>query len=122
MTVLIWLILLFLLIFILYTQIKYWTHPKKKLKKAFHNGSFYFLDNSDNIRENFFITYKGHLFQGEKYTDNYTNASDVHSIFIWSEQLSSNYKISQEDILYIERIIHSSYPFATINWKNTSTE
>lgn len=117
-----WLLLLLGFIVVLYTPIKYLASSKRKFNKAHKDGTFYFLDNSTNIRENFFITYKGMMFQGEKYTDDQNQSSDVRSIFIWSEHTSTKEKIREEDIRFIERAIRSNYPTATIDWKSTPME
>lgn len=122
MELFLWLLLLLGFIALLYTPIKYLASPKRKFNKAHKDGTFYFLDNSANIRENFFITYKGMMFQGEKYTDNQTKSSGVRSIFIWSEHTSTTEDMNEEDMRYIERAIHSNYPTASIDWKSTKAE
>lgn len=122
MELFLWLLLLLGFIALLYTPIKYLASPKRKFNKAHKDGTFYFLDNSANIRENFFITYKGMMFQGEKYTDDQTKSSGVCSIFIWPEHTSTIEEMKEEDMRYIEQTIHSNYPTATIDWKSTTAE
>lgn len=120
-----WLIrfLLFaLIIFLIYSVIKYLLNPKRKLELAHEQKRYYFLDDQDNVRKNFLITYKGVLFEGEKYLGATDNAFEVISIFIWPHRLSSLKGMVREDLQFIERKIHEQYPNAKIDWKSPIKE
>ncbi|MGM9927893.1 MAG: sigma-w pathway protein ysdB [Bacillus sp. (in: firmicutes)] len=107
-----------LLIILLATLMKFIMNPKRKLHKAQMNGTLYFLDDQKNVRNNFFITYKGLLFQGEKYTDKQNQKEEVQSIFIWSDSSSESHQLHPEERHLLEKTIRSSYPKAQIHWKS----
>lgn len=120
-----WLIrfLLFaLIIFLIYSVIKYLLNPKRKLELAHEQKRYYFLDDQDNVRKNFLITYKGALFEGEKYLGTTENAFEVISIFIWPRNLASLKGMVREDLQFIERKIHEHYPNAKMDWKSPIKE
>ncbi|MGN0514089.1 MAG: hypothetical protein ACI4GD_07405 [Lachnospiraceae bacterium] len=73
------------------------------------------LDDPADVRRNFFITYKGFLFEGEKYPD---HNSEVVSIFIWQHNHTEKENSCQEEILEIEKRISRHYPAARIDWKS----
>ena len=75
-------IILAILIFAFYKILRYVFDPKRKLDEAYERGSYYFYDDVKNVRKNFFISYKGALFEGEKYLGTTDNSFDVISIFI----------------------------------------
>ena len=53
------------IILIIYSGIRYLLHPKRKLELAHEQKRFYFLDDPNNVRKNFLLTYKGVLFEGK---------------------------------------------------------
>lgn len=118
MSLLIRLIIIALLILIFYKVIKYLLNPKRKLDKAYEKGQYYFYDDVKNVRKNFFISYKGALFEGEKYLGTTENAFEVVSIFIWVHDSMKLQGLTKEDFLYLEKEISMNYPKAQINWKN----
>jgi hypothetical protein len=116
-------ILIFLLIiYLLYRAFKYIVNPKRKLELAMEQKKFYFLDDQENVRKNFLVTYKGVLFQGEKYLGTTDRAFDVVSIFVWVENSSSLKGISYEDLKYVETEVLERYPNASIDWKSPLKE
>ncbi|WNS74539.1 sigma-w pathway protein ysdB [Bacillus sp. DTU_2020_1000418_1_SI_GHA_SEK_038] len=120
-----WLIrfLLFaLIIFLIYSVFKYLLNPKRKLELAHEQKRYYFLDDQDNVRKNFLITYKGVLFEGEKYLGTTENAFEVISIFIWPRNLASLQGMVREDLQFIERKVYENYPNAKIDWKSPIKE
>lgn len=120
-----WLIrfLLFaLIIFLIYSVIKYLLNPKRKLELAHEQKRYFFLDDQNNVRKNFMITYKGVLFEGEKYLGTTQNAFEVISIFVWPHDIASLKGMVREDLQFIERKIQESYPNAKIDWKSPIKE
>ncbi|WP_153127452.1 sigma-w pathway protein ysdB [Peribacillus tepidiphilus] len=120
-----WLFRLFLLtafIFIIYTAIKYLLNPKRKLELAHEQKKFFFLDDPENVRKNFLLTYKGVLFEGEKYLGTTDRAFDVISIFIWPKSNAALKGLEREDFLAIEQRIKEYYPTAIIDWKSPIKE
>ena len=83
MGLLIRLLALVLLVLLIYSGIRYLLHPKRKLELAHEKKRFYFLDDPNNVRKNFLLTYKGVLFEGEKYLGTTTDSFDVVSIFVF---------------------------------------
>ncbi|TYS01025.1 sigma-w pathway protein ysdB [Rossellomorea vietnamensis] len=111
-----------LIIYLLYRAFKYIVNPKRKLELASEQKKFYFLDDQENVRKNFLVTYKGVLFQGEKYLGTTERAFDVVSIFVWVENPSLLKGISYEDLKYVETEILERYPNASIDWKSPLKE
>ncbi|MFE8696961.1 sigma-w pathway protein ysdB [Cytobacillus sp. FJAT-53684] len=111
-----------LIIFLIYSTIKYLLNPKRKLELAHEQKRYYFLDDQDNVRKNFLITYKGVLFEGEKYLGTTENAFEVISIFIWPRSIASLKGMVREDLQFIERKVSEQYPNAKIDWKSPLKE
>ena len=110
------------IIFIIYSVIKYLLSPKRKLELAYEQKKFYFLDDPKNIRKNFLLTYKGVLFEGEKYLGTTERAFDVISIFVWTKSPAELKGLTYDDFNIIERKIKSVYPNAKIDWKSPIKE
>lgn len=111
-----------LIIFLIYTVVKYLLNPKRKLELAHEQKRYYFLDDLDNVHKNFLITFKGVLFEGEKYLGTTENAFEVISIFIWPRNLASLKGMVREDLQFIERKVQEYYPNARIDWKSPIKE
>ncbi|MBE3571017.1 MAG: sigma-w pathway protein ysdB [Bacillales bacterium] len=111
-----------LIIFATYSMIKYLLNPKRKLELAHEQKRFYFLDDPNNVRKNFLLTYKGVLFEGEKYLGTTENAFDVVSIFIWPRSTVALKGLVREDFLFIEKKIREHYSSAKIDWKSPVKE
>ncbi|MGF2617330.1 sigma-w pathway protein ysdB [Rossellomorea aquimaris] len=122
MLILIRILVFLLIIYLLYRAFKYIVNPKRKLELASEQKKFYFLDDQENVRKNFLVTYKGVLFQGEKYLGTTERAFDVVSIFVWVENPSLLKGISYEDLKYVETEILERYPNASIDWKSPLKE
>jgi len=119
--VMLWLIRLvifFLILYLLYRSVKYIIDPKRKLELAQEQKRFYFLDDQENVRKNFHITYKGVLFEGEKYLGATEKSFEVVSIFVWSKNISSLKGLTQEDFQYLQNEIKERYPNAKLDWKS----
>ncbi|MCP1145533.1 sigma-w pathway protein ysdB [Lysinibacillus endophyticus] len=107
-----------LIIYLFYKGVRFLTDPKRKLDEAYEKGEYYFYDDVKNVRKNFFISYKGALFEGEKYLGTTENAFEVVSIFVWVHDTMKLQGLTKEDFLYLEKEIQLNYPKAKINWKN----
>jgi hypothetical protein len=122
MVILIRFILFALFIFLIFRLIKYLLNPKRKLELAFDQKRFYFLDDKENVRKNFLLTYKGALFEGEKYLGTTSESFEVISIFIWSKTPDKLKGLTKNDLLFLEKEIKKAYPYAKIDWKSPMKE
>lgn len=111
-------LLLVLILFLVYYLIKYIFNPKRKLEIAHEQKRYYFFDESNNVRKNFLLTYKGVLFEGEKYLGTTNDSFEVVSIFIFPRDLASLKGLSKEDFITIENNVSENYPNAKIDWKS----
>ena len=109
-------IIIALLIFAFYRILRYVFDPKRKLDEAYEKGEFYFYDDVKNVRKNFFISYKGALFEGEKYLGATDHSFDVISIFVSVHNLTELQGLTKDDFLFLQNEIIMSYPFAKISW------
>lgn len=123
MAVFLFRILIIMAVFILaYSALKYIVNPKRKLELAHQKKQFFFFDESQNIRKNFLITYRGVLFEGEKYLGTTENAFEVVTIDVWVKSSDKLKGLNKEDFYFIEKEIVSAYPNAKINWKSPIKE
>lgn len=104
-----------ILIVLLYITIKNINKPVRKLKSAQKRKTFYMLDDPADVRKNFLLTYKGVLFEGEKYPNEFL---EVTSIFIWIHGNSKQEILRPNDLIEIEKRIQRHYPKTSIDWKN----
>lgn len=116
------LIILLLIILLIYSGIRYLLHPKRKLELAHDQKRFYFLDDTNNVRKNFILTYKGVLFEGEKYLGTTTDSFDVISIFVFPRDPGALKGLTKNDFKTIEQHILKHYPTAKIDWKSPIKE
>jgi cbb3-type cytochrome oxidase subunit 3 len=115
-------LLLALILFLVYYLIKYIFNPKRKLELAHEQKKFYFHDDLNNVRKNFLITYKGVLFEGEKYLGTTNQSFEVVSIFIWPRNPSALKGMSKDDFLFLEDKVQDEYLNAKIDWKSPIKE
>lgn len=108
--------ILALLIFAFYKIVRYVFDPKRKLDEAYEKGQFYFYDDVKNVRKNFFISYKGALFEGEKYLGATDHSFDVISIFVSVHNLTELHGLTRDDFTFLQNEILMSYPSANISW------
>ena len=106
------------IIYFFYRGISFLMDPKRKLDEAVEKNSYYFYDDIKNVRKNFFITYKGALFEGEKYLGTTKDSFEVVSIFVWVKDTMTLQGMTKEDFLFLENEINMNYPDAKISWKN----
>ena len=111
-----------IIIYLLYRGIKYLFDPKRKLEIAHEREEYYFHDDAKNVRKNFFLTYNGVMFQGEKYLGESDRSFEVLSIFVWTKDPAKLHGFTIEDFLFLETDIKSSYPNAIIDWKSPIRE
>ncbi|WP_080844481.1 sigma-w pathway protein ysdB [Cytobacillus gottheilii] len=116
------LLLLAIIIFLIYTAVKYLLNPKRKLELAHEQKRYYFYDDENNVHKNFLVTYKGVLFEGEKYLGTTAASFDVVSIFVWPHKVMALKGLVKEDFLFIEKKISEQYPSAKIDWKSPVKE
>jgi cbb3-type cytochrome oxidase subunit 3 len=114
-------ILLLLLFLIVYLVFKSFFNSSRKLETARKHKRFFLLDDED-IRKNFFVTYKGAVFVGEKYIGAEDNGFNVLTVFIWPDNTSSLTGLIKEDFTYLTEKILQKYPNAEIHWKSPVKE
>jgi len=90
--------------------------PKRKLDEAYEKGHYYFYDDVKNVRKNFFISYKGALFEGEKYLGATDHSFEVISIFVSVHNLAELHGLTKDDFEFLKSEILMSYPSAKISW------
>lgn len=112
------LLILILIIYVFYKILRYLFDPKRKLDEAYEKEQYYYYDEVKNVRKNFFITYKGILFEGEKYLGTTDQAIEVVSIFIWTKDPAKLQGFTKEDLRFLQNEIKMNYPNAKINWKS----
>ena len=115
-------LLLILLLVLIYQFIKFLISPKRKLELAHEQKRYYLDDDQDNVRKNFLLTYKGFMFEGEKYLGGTKDSLDVVSISIWPQQETSLKGLVHEDFHFIEQKINKQYQSAKIDWKSPVKE
>ncbi|MCW1928484.1 sigma-w pathway protein ysdB [Bhargavaea beijingensis] len=118
MALIIRVIVIAVIVYLFYRGIRYLTDPRRKLDEAYEQERYYFYDDVKNIRKNFFITYKGALFEGEKYMGTTDSSFEVVSIFVWVKDEASLQGFTRDDFIFLEKEIRMSYPDADVNWKN----
>jgi hypothetical protein len=123
MAVLFFRLLILIAVFILaYSTTKYFVNPKRKLELAHEKKQFYFLDDKQNVRKNLLVTYRGVLFEGEKYLGTTDRSFEVVTVNVWVKNPDKLQGLNKEDFYFIEKEIVLSYPNATVNWKSPIKE
>lgn len=105
-----------LVIYLFYKIVRYVFDPKRKLDEAHEKGEYYFYDDVKNVRKNFFITYKGAMFEGEKYLGTTERSFEVISILVTVHHNADLHGLTKDDFLFLENEIAMSYPAAKISW------
>lgn len=118
MSLIIRFVIIAFIIYLFYRGIRYLMNPKRKLDEAYEEGNYFFYDDIKNARKNFFITYKGALFEGEKYLGTTNDAIDVVSIFIWVKDDAKLQGFTKDDFSFLSAEVLLNYPKAQISWKN----
>ena len=110
------LVIIAIIIFAFYKLVRYILDPKRKLDEAHEHGNYYFFDDVTDVRKNFFITYKGAKFEGEKYLGTTQDAFEVISIFVHVLDPMKLQGLTKEDFVFLQNEIKMNYPNAKINW------
>ncbi|SDH34013.1 hypothetical protein SAMN05192534_10489 [Alteribacillus persepolensis] len=110
------------LVILIYAVIKYILNPKRKLEIAHDKRNFYFLDEKKNVRKNFLITYKGVMFEGEKYLGTTEQAFEIVSVSVWVKNKDKLQGLQHQDFTFLENEIKQQYPHADIDWKSPIKE
>lgn len=116
------LLILIATVFLIYRLFSYVINPKRKLELAYEKKDFYFHDDPNNIRKNFLLTYKGVLFEGEKYLGTTDRSFEVVSIFIWAKNPANLKGLDIHDFMIIQENVLEHYPDAKIDWKSPIKE
>ncbi|MBN9655318.1 sigma-w pathway protein ysdB [Halobacillus litoralis] len=111
------LLLLIAIAFIIYTAYKFIVNPRRKLELARDKKEFYFHDNKENTKENFLMTLKGHVFEGEKYLGTTEDSFEVINISVSVHNPEKLQGLDREDLYFMEKEILIRYPYASIEWK-----
>lgn len=106
-----------LIVYVFYKAIRYLTDPQRKLDEAYEKNQYYFYDDVKNVRKNFFISYKGALFEGEKYLGTTEDAFEVVTIFVGARDAATLQGLTKKDFEYLQQEILTSYPKAKVNWR-----
>lgn len=109
--------IIFTIFYFLYKGAKRFLHPARKLQSSRKHKQFFLLDEKHNARKNFTLTYKGLLFEGEKYSRNEEDSEAICSIFISADSPANTDSLTQADLLYMEEQIKQHYPEAEVEWE-----
>ncbi|ADU31433.1 hypothetical protein [Evansella cellulosilytica] len=112
------LFLLTAIVIIIYSVIKYFLDPRRKLEAAHNQGGFYLLDDPENVRKNLLFTYRNVMFEGEKFLGATDDSFEVTSIIISTEDTDELKGLSKKDFHFIEKEILIHYPKAEIDWRS----
>lgn len=115
-------VMIALLLYVMYATLRFLFQPTRQLHVAQQKGTFYILDDVDNTHKNLLLTYKGALFEGEKYIGEANGTLVVSSIFIHVTDELQLQGFTRQDFYWLEDKIHARYPHAHINWKRTIEE
>ena len=118
MQMIIRLLIIVAVIYILMKIVRYLLDPKRKLDEAIEKGAYYFYDDAKDVRKNFFISYNGAIFEGEKYLGTTDDAFEVISIFVHVIDAMKLQGFTKEDFNFLEKEIRLNYPNAKIDWAN----
>ncbi len=88
----------------------------RKLEYAKNQKRFFLLDDKSNPRKNFLLTYKGAVFEGEKYLGITGDSFSVISISLWPKNADKLEGMTHDDFLFIKSELAKSYPHASIEW------
>ncbi|SDC25903.1 sigma-w pathway protein ysdB [Shouchella lonarensis] len=115
------LLLIAIAVIFVYSIVTYFMHPNRKLQKAHETKQFYFLDDEKNVRKNFQLTYKGVLFEGEKYLSATQGSFSVEHIYMKAEKHDLQ-GFDHDDFHFIEQEIGLRYPKAQMIWPSPIKE
>src|SRR5699024_7234316 len=104
------------MVLVIYTLVQYFRSPYRKLKKSIRQGVYFLLDEPDNPKKNILLTYKGCLFEVEKYIGTKMDALCVVNIDMFDDKSMDLKRITIDDITFLEVKLTEAYPHAQIEW------
>lgn len=113
---------LILLAFIIYWIAGIIFSGPRKLAAAKNQKRFFLLDDKSNPRKNFLLTYKGAVFEGEKYLGITGDSFSVISISLYPKDADKLNGMTHEDFLFIQSELAKSYPHSSIEWSGSAKE
>ena len=119
MTLILKMAMMITIIFFLYSGTKRFLSPWRKLYSSQKHQQCYLLDERHNAHKNFTLTYKGLLFEGEKYLRDKNDPESVSSILISTASSADADSLTRDDFLYIKEQVKLHYPEAEIEWEES---
>ncbi|EZH66769.1 sigma-w pathway protein ysdB [Bacillaceae bacterium JMAK1] len=101
-----------------YSFYRYATNSSRKLEVAHKRQEFYFFDDPDDARKNFLITYRGVMFEGEKYVSVAESSFEVVRIVMDPKRTERIEGLGYEDFLYLESEVKQRYSYAHVEWRS----
>ncbi|QDP40819.1 sigma-w pathway protein ysdB [Radiobacillus deserti] len=118
MTVILFRILILIaLAIIVHTAYEYVTSPIRKLERAKKMKHFYYVDDPRDEKKNLLMTYKGIVFEGEKYIGATEESFDVVRISVFVKDPQHLKGLERNDLYFLEEELLIRYPHAEIDWK-----
>lgn len=111
------LLIIIALALLVYTIVQYLRNPDRKLQLAKAANTFYMVDDEGNSKKNIQFSYKGCLFEGEKYIGATEDSFEVVDIHISARDTEELEGITREDLYFIEKELLIRYSYAAITWK-----
>lgn len=112
------LLILIAVILLSYTVYCYMADPARKLEQAKSIKKFYLLDDKENSKRNILFTYKGILFEGEKYVGALEDSFAVITINVYARNPEELAGFEREDLYFLEKELLIRYPYAEVEWKH----
>ncbi|AXF55852.1 sigma-w pathway protein ysdB [Salicibibacter kimchii] len=122
MTLLLQLFVLAALIILVYTIIRYLRSPLRKLEQAQNDNQYFLYDDRQNARKNFYLTYKGAMFEGEKKVGSTDHSFEIVRISVRPKRTDMLEGLQYDDFMFIEKEIKERYPHASVEWKSPVAE
>ena len=116
MSIIVRIIIVVILAALTYIIMKRISDPKRKLDKAYKTGQFYFYDDPKNPRQNFFVAFKGVIFEGEKYVQVAEEGEKKFTIFIKPTKAEQLLHYTKKDFLFVQHQVQARYPKAHLSW------
>ncbi|GAK09721.1 MULTISPECIES: hypothetical protein [Geomicrobium] len=101
-----------------YSVYRYATNSTRKLEVAHKRQEFYFYDDPDDVRKNFLITYRGVMFEGEKYVSVAESSFEVVRVVMDPKRTERIEGLGYEDFLYLESEVKQRYSHAQVEWRS----
>ncbi|MBP3949720.1 sigma-w pathway protein ysdB [Bacillus suaedae] len=115
-------LILIALLILTYSAFKYLFHPRRKLEQAHEKKQYFFYDDDKDVRKNFLLTYKGVMFEGEKYLGTTNDSFDIVTVYIWVKHPEKLAGLTKEDFTFITDDVQVRYPSTKVEWKSPIKE